>query len=590
MPNDLNTAANDKGVSMFKLRLLFLTSIFALGFLVLPQSVSAKPTFIHPPAHHIDQLGPQNELRSQIAASFFVDAQGAHRIINLTKQSDTSRNLRFNQFNSGFQVTDTYDVSVGAGPAVSFWFNNPTGWRSDFQGAAGLVPLIGKSMTTVRFAHDLDDASKLSRWTSPPMKASDLNSWTIGDSATFGTQGGIAFDPSIFSGMEVATVSYMISGEFETYVEKVDETHFLVQLSSTKVKTAAASAGISYLALAASKAKGLTRSLSFLVDVKDSNGAKAYEDLVRGNIKTVQKFVREGQLPSVHPTEKTFEPQKANYVSLSFGLPFLFELSWSTGKLHQFTDTQDFADGSKMQTHHGVFVGDSELKDFTHHHSKIGGFYGVSFEKQNPDGTSETGKFGQFDWAFSSDDSNSGELRGAIQTLIRRTGLRELAMVVPDGAVGTNQISFALDLSDAQTSRLMEFAQSASQLDFVNAALGLHSLYFSKGEKGDVDGLCLHQGDATGDCINDIMRESRSGAEEMYHYLKLMAQAHATGASHDFTDAYAKFGRGMIRNQFTFQAALQLAGGASSVVYTIQGTHISKFSSEFATVAHGTGN
>jgi hypothetical protein len=84
--------------------------------------------------------------------------------------------------------------------------------------------------------------------------------------------------------------------------------------------------------------------------VSTPEGAKAYEDLVRGNVLAIQEMIQQGKLSSVKPWEKYRVPQVADYLSFSIGLPIVFEISWSTGKVYKFNDTARLHDGSSIQT------------------------------------------------------------------------------------------------------------------------------------------------------------------------------------------------------------------------------------------------
>jgi hypothetical protein len=505
--------------------------------------------------------------------SEFVDVSFGRRIINLTEQTTAMQSLTVGDYSSGFQVLDFYDISAGIGPAANFWFNHSGGVLSDLQVSVGLVPYYGKNLIASRYAADAAAIKLLKHWNHAPMKAADLNGWTTGDSFEFGSEGGIAFSVGATASVAVAAVTVGITGSVDTYVEKMDATHFLVQLSSTKVKSAAASIGASFVSLTASQAKSYTKGLSFLVDVSCEEGARAYEDLVRGNVLAVQDQMQQGKMDAVQAIDTFKIPQLTRMASFSFGFK-LFEFSWSKGHTHTLNDTTHLSDGSTIQTHYGVFVKDSSSKVLREKHEKVDGFYGVAFHMHDASGATTVGKYGQFNFSYSSRRSSSEGIRKGLQSAIRRTGLRDLlAIAVPEGASGSNQILVSVDLTDAQTTTLMALPAHMSQDAFVAAAMNIQSAYFAK---GDVDGLCSSD-EETADCVAHLASETRSSAASMYKHLLAMASAYAAGNDAVFADEYASFGRAMIRNEFLFATAIELSGGSSPVQLTIQGSKVSFF-------------
>ncbi len=543
-------------------------------------SATALAADFRPPRQTTNNTGPLNDFQTKLSPSYFADFEMSRRIINLTESNSATRSLVVGDHSAGFQVVDNFEISGGIGPAMSFWFNNGTGIRSNLQASVGLLPSKGRTVSTIRFAPNKEAISRLKRWVSAPTKASDLRGWTTGDSVTYSSEGGIEFSAAVTYGPAIAVLSVSATGDFTTYVEKIDDKNFLVDLSATKVKTASASAGLSVAALAASHAKSLTNGLSFMVDASTEQGAKAYEDLVRGNVLAVQELVKQGRMNSVRPWEKYRVPQVADYLSFSIGVPILLKMSWSRGKLYKYNDTTRLHDGTTVKTNYGIYVKESELKVIRKKKTKAGGFYGVAFDATNADGSKMSGKFGQYIYAYTSNKSDSDGLRSAVRSVIRRTGLRNTLNVnVPEGAKGANQLMLAVDITDEQTDRLMELAATSTEQKFVDTALRLHSDYFAK---GDVDGLCRNETDQMEECIDGYAREAQSGAERMHEYLIVMGAEYRARRNAEFAAAFAKFGRGMIQNQFTFQTVFELAGGVSNIEYTIQGANVSRYHLSFS--------
>ncbi len=557
-------------------------------------AVSAFVAVVTPIAAQADVTDVQHRIHASSNVDFYLDFDLGHSVVNLTPQNPASHVLAPGDGNGGFRVVDFYEISGGAGPSANLWFNNGTGWRSSFQGYVGLFPLIGKTLKTVRFAPNRPSLESMSRFKSAPMHAKDLMTWRQGDQATFATNGGIAFSLGVSAGIAVATATVMVDGEHELSVEKNDEHSYSVSLSSTHVKSAAISVGASFATLAQSKAWSLEHGLSFVVDTSTDRGAHAYEDLVRGNVAVIQARMDAGELSEVQRAEKYQTRQIARYRSFSVGLPFMWLWSWSSGKLTKFNDTYLFDGGTDVQTSYGIYVKDQTFQTIDHHHSTAAGFYGASFNS-----TSEkekmTGKFGQFYWAFSSDHSNSKELRHSLARLLRATGFgADLMVEVPDEAVGTNMLSLAVDITDAQTDILLDTVKHQAKRDFEAVTEKHLESYFASGDR---EKLCESASSSASssrseaadaqasECVDQFKRESAAGADEMYKALVEMNEVRLPRQPEAFTAAFAKFGRGMMRNQFTFQAALQIAGPGSPLDYKVQGTTFANYHVSFETTA-----
>jgi hypothetical protein len=86
---------------------------------------------------------------------------------------------------------------------------------------------------------------------------------------------------------------------------------------------------------------------------------------------------------------------------------------------------------------------------------------------------------------------------------------------------------------------------------------------------------------ATNNCQADIETQSYSGAKEMINKLKLMK--YYWNDEKKFVKTYADFGKIISRNQFLFQAALELAGSDVIMNYSIKGRNVSNYQVNFTT-------
>ena len=505
-------------------------------------------------------------LSPAILADFTSDRQA----VNLTPHQGKSshqgvESLELGEHRNGFRVTDVFLIEGGLGASVgdSFWFNGadigPEIW-----GQVGLVPMMGKEVRTVRFVKNSADLAKLKK-RAVPMRVSDLKGWAKGDSAQFSTKGGVVFFAGASAhGLSVG-LAYLAQGQFQTYVERIDDTHMLVQVTEAKLDSLKVKAGATVASLGREHYQKVSQSLSFRVDVSSPEGVKVYQDMMRGN------FARSAQSSAVKPWRKSESTQRGDLNQFSIGIPLLFYAKSSWGKITEEERTKFLNNGTEVQAKYGIYLSDQKTKRLSAHTQDMRAFLGVAYR----DGKGSRHTAGRLRWVMENDTSTSDSLRTSMRAMVRKTGMREeLSLHVPESQdLRYTRLALELGFSETQTQRLVETASRISARELETRVLALRDQYL-RVNGSDVDGVCADYNAENYDCAEALEVDLKQGAVAMANALTSLASARTDEA---FAVAYANFGKAMMANQFLFRLGLQLAGEGVAADVTVEGTEVSAF-------------
>jgi hypothetical protein len=273
-----------------------------------------------------------------------------------------------------------------------------------------------------------------------------------------------------------------------------------------------------------SKAAG---ALGFMIDVSDQTGARAFEDLIHGNVAAAQKLAASSD-SAVKYFSQASSNQVAGVTNLFIGIPVVLFASFNNGLIHDYATTRSLESGERAHINYGIYLNEQNVKLITITRKQTEAFYGSAFQLINKEGGAK-GYFGQYVWTYANDRAVPNDVRYAVNEVSVRTGLGKwLALNVPDTPIGFASVTLKVTFSETQTQRLMKRAHLLSAYPY------------------------------------------------MYYPLIEMRAAISRGDDKRFTDAYARFGAGMMQDASSFQAALKVAGSGVQLGYTVQGTNISR--------------
>jgi hypothetical protein len=488
----------------------------------------------------------------------------------------------FGDYRSGFQVSKTHDLTVGIGAAIRWYYENPTNLSHEVWASVGIIPIKGSTYQSVSTIKNLQEMDSLDS-RSIPMDPKTFAKWVTGDSVSFTSKGGIIFFGSAGIGPVGASVAKISQGQYQTYVQKMDEKFVLVKLTKLHLNSLSAQVGASVVSIGASKFDQVADGMSYKVDVSTEMGKMAYTDLIRGNVAAVERLVFDGA-DYVKKYDSFSSKQIGRFKNSFFGLPVVLNTQTQEGKIYEVDQGNLFYEGTKTNAHYGVYLKDRKTKVFGKHFERTQSFYGASYSILSLKGELKSkGHFGQFVWSAETDASTRRRARNAIEDLVQLTGLRDaLPVVLPtdERRLGYTDIDFSVTFSEEQTQRMVDLAGSLGFTKISRGAGTKARAYFSR--TNDPDGICTTANPQDGTtCSDTVIQAAEQGGREMVEKLVQMKKAWTDDKA--FVKAYADFGKIISRNQFLFQTALDLAGEDVGMNYSIKGRNVSNYTVNFAT-------
>lgn len=442
----------------------------------------------------------------------------------------------------GYKVVQYRQKSSGLGAGLKFAFETATSATRIFSADVGIIPIKGRSLKMERFAESRVAAREL-----PPLNfpyaATDIDTWSQGDSVSFMASGGLLTYASIsFGGMLSSLIarfstSYLAQGDWIVDISKIDKTKVFVRITKSKIRALSAAVGNIVSSLSITKFKNTDDSFSYVMDLSDPVAAKVYEDTVRGNLLPVQERVKGSSNSAVYAVAKehsfTRTRRKRAYVSL----PFIVSKEWNRGQMIKDSETFLFADNKKVDTEYGIFY-KSSLRisrngRFKHHISVLKNFSGTRYAitgEENPK-DNKSGYFGEIQFSYTNDDTARNEFQKGLWHLYSATGLKDyLRVKAPKtGALGHAGILLSAYIPQGAVDTLMELAEQD----------------------------------------HELFEKSQSMRSIKYYLLKMSKSKNQD--SKRFVENFAHFGRFMISNRSTFKTVLAAAPELIKLKYRVEG-------------------
>lgn len=538
---------------------------------------------------------PKRKLKAKLLPAFFLNFDWGTQVVNKTAYSprlasaltsavkqdfDASRDtLISGDYSGGFQVTKYQSVAAGVGANVMFYFENATGLARSAWGSIGLIPFEGRDMVSTRNLRTQQQAMTYPAL-SLPSKASDFSGWAQGDNVTYASNGGIIFSSSIGFASIGAGPTYVAQGTFQTYVEKVDTKNVYVRIDDVKINTLQAQASMSLATVSTSKFKSVSDGVSYMINIQDPDGAKAYNDLINGNVAGVQKYAQANPGGPVTKWEKINQRQSGRLNNFFFGIPILAYKTWTAGKIYDISSSQDFYGQSASDTQYGIYLKEKRSKLWDTHTSTTEAFYGavVKVEDREVRNTTKT-MFGQYTWSADDEASNHKDIRTAIKELVKKTGMTSLLVNLP---TLTNlqyaKVNFTATLDESQTLKVMNKINSMSEYQF-KSLVNKKAEEYTRGT--DIWELC-RKDEGMSSCDMRIKWTANDSAEKMYSAVGDMSM-HVNRNDKAFANSYANFGKELLRSPFMFQTVLEIAGSGVEMNYSINNTYMSSYNVKYTT-------
>jgi hypothetical protein len=506
-----------------------------------------------------------------------------NKVINQGVLAKTGSGISFPQadLSSGFRDIKIYSLDIHAG-IYAGWFNDATDFAGTLFGAGGaILPVVGSNVISNRFAPDQQTASN-SASLDIPAHAADLANWHENDSVSYTVSGGVIFSAGVGYAMTGLSGDYYVRGDWTTYVEKLDAQKVFVKITNVHLTDFDLMAGNVLASEILSHFDKSDSYFSYIFDLSNAFAASAYESMIHGSVKPAQDL--SSSSPELAELDLSERGNTSGHQSRFFlGIPFL-NLSFNSGQLLNFSDTTFHIDGTESDVNYGLYWNESDHNAFSEHSAKSQSFYGISYNDLSASDSQtviDSGKYGRLVLSFENDHSSANSVQDSLSQMIQHTGLREQLAVqgdLPSGQLNYTNLSLTIVISDAATQQLIAPGFS-DQLTYSRAQTEANS-YFD--DLGDVDQICTEispdpatAADYEEQCQENVTDDVAAAVSDMQNALKKMSVAEANHQDTDFVQAYAAFGKAMLKNEMSFAIIQKLLGNQSfDITFNAMGTNI----------------
>ncbi len=572
------------------------------------QMGSENPEILrHPDVEEPEILDSGLPSRTNFDAYFTLDFRKSNILINLTPTDRTrsqaipvsidyssSRDtLIYGDYRGGFQKVSTHNYGIGLSSKLLFALTNLPEILPHMWANIGIIPIYEKAGKTTQFVKTFEEAAQTNRAKDVPLEVGVLEKWRESDTATFAAKGGVLFMAS--GGVSLLNIgaTYLAEGIWNVYVEKLSKNRAYMKIAKGHLKSLSLAAGVSILTkISVGHFSFEDEGFSYIFDLNTKEGVLAYHDCIRGNIAGVQrlheKLTAEQKIKTAN-LQKTGVPvsdsdpikqvmnfsseMKGNPFAISYGLPFIWNETWTFGKIHSLVSSDLFISGKKAKAYYGISTDEYDLNLWGKHKDQDYNFYGIRYFISDVKNSQKySNYFGRLNFSVKNDKSSHNTLRGVMYDYAHRTGMSQLILNIPTiETLGHSTVNLDIKFSRKNVDSLMRGAVLIKTSTLVESISKIRS-NFCKSSISLVDCSAAQ-----------VTDESLENTLKMVHALtKMFLQKDNDPKA--FTLAFAKFGEAIKSDVLVLNLAIQLAGPGVEVNYAIEGTHISKYSLKMATL------
>lgn len=491
------------------------------------------------------------------------------RVINLTENNldhlskgkgDDLRLLELDENSSqGFLLIENKRIEVGAGLMV---MGAPKSINWGLWASAGVMPYVGGSSFHQRFVKDRETLENIKKM-KVPETISELETWSMQDKMSYTVHGGVMF--SAGAGITIffdTGLMYMAQGMWKVSLEKVDHNKIRVRIRKEKLHHLAFSTTTVISSLNVGGFRSSDKSFGYIFDLRDASARKAYKHMLWGDISLAQKFVKEGLSKGLTHETQGFSKSKGRMFNLSAGIPFLGQASLGKGVMKSYSEEVNFVDGMTMNNHMGMYYDERKTSGvISHHKKKTFNFMAMHMTMKKEFEEEGVTKFhevkshhGSFQWLFERDHGKVKHLRRAFSKLANRTGLLpDFNPDLPDDQkLGYVRTSFSVNISERGMNKLMK-----KDYDFKGTSRTLINKWFKN--RTNPAKICKVY-KTIKNCKAAMVKRTTYAVTKMKMHLLKMDKFLENKNYTKFTESYTKFGKQFLKNIFTFNTILSLAG------------------------------
>ena len=298
------------------------------------------------------------------------------------------------------------------------------------------------------------------------------------------------------------------------------------------------------------KIKELNDGFTYIFDFDGGESVvSAYEQFMIGNLLPAQEMAL---LPYSY-VEKVSTYNKeviARERNVKLGLPMVATYSWKKSESYNKENTITHENGNKSIQEYGITMKQQKGRFFHMHKEWIRSFYGGISETFNKSGKMiEKTVSGQFLMKFENDHGKTWKFRSALKKFNKELGLRNYIDLKMDEKekIGYFKLQFGFNIPETLTKILIN--QAKNKTFDSNSQSTLRKVIADYFTNGDKDSLCNQENESLTQCQRRLVRKSAKALEKMNIQLKKM-ETSLRNSRREFVTNYAKFGNGLLRNQF----------------------------------------
>lgn len=504
-----------------------------------------------------------------IAPIVFFDFYKEHFITRETvsKNLDALEYIESPRATGRYQVLKRTKLQGGVGPAiVATLANRPI--FNIVRPYIGLAPIKGVDSVSLRYSSNLQSAEELGALAVPKSTDTIERGWKTGDSLTYSVTGGAYFVAGISAFFLSTGSHYVVKGDFETTIAKLDADMVEVTLSKTDMKSLGVMNSTVLSSVNTSRFKEETLRFSYRYDLRNPVARKALQNLLAGDIQSSQVMAQDGEGAGVYPSSRETLRTTGKMRNISLGIPFLFWTNWGKGHVRTLRFKEAYDEGAEIDVEIGLFLKTKEKRHIMTKIMETTAFYGTQGIELTGSGQIIRRMQGMLTHSFRRSKATRRQLENALEELRQKTGMiREFTFDLPDERrLGALDMKFNMLINENLTTKLLELAtQKSGKENLTGLALSLSESYgknlyeTANSISGDKMGLCQNAREVSS-CLYQAKKDVKDSMEEAWEALTAMSQTYRSDRK-KFVEAYAKFGQAWLDSPFTFQTFLGLLKG-----------------------------
>jgi hypothetical protein len=530
--------------------------------------------------HNTPFIAPENRapLESHFYPSFLINAGSGSSIFSLSKVDslDEGNKLKLSKNDDGYIYIKSTEIEVGFG--IKGAISAGLGF------SVGLEPYFGKGKSETRFVESKDKKYlKELKSLEVPENKEILDQWIVGEKLSYFKKGGIQFTASAGYSLVGATVGYAAEGIWKVILEKVSENKLVAHLRQVKLHSL--KLGVSTLTPSASLFKywKFDEDFSFIFDFRDVKAIETLKDMLTGSMKKVQEIAENLDVDSVKALTQENKSISGHTFWASFIIPGVFSAKILFGHDYENSKNLYFAKGLKIETWSGensryADTSGALSRSYTRYNLFDGNV--AAIEKLEDEGDKKIVTWGHYHYQFARDKFTGDLLNKEIKKMHNIIGYYDqIKLDAPkDGEFGHVKLQVDAVISNPATVKIVSREEIIGKDEFLSQGQSIVKTYFSSNIHADK--ICNKRVKKKF-CERYKTIQTKVYLKRAHNQLKKMKASWKKKDYKAFSKSYARLGKSLTKNLFTFKVLRDLFGRENIKMFlSVQGDEVARFQKE----------